>query len=66
MPVLAWSWDGKRCNFYCSLRSRDDGPDVSEIAKRFGGGGHEHAAGFRCSRLDAASDVFAEVVKASA
>ena len=30
-----------------SLRSTDDGPDVSEIAKQYGGGGHAHAAGFR-------------------
>jgi uncharacterized protein len=29
-----------------SLRSRDDRLDVSEIAKRFGGGGHRNAAGF--------------------
>jgi oligoribonuclease NrnB/cAMP/cGMP phosphodiesterase (DHH superfamily) len=30
-----------------SLRSRaPDGADVSEVAKRFGGGGHKHAAGF--------------------
>jgi oligoribonuclease NrnB/cAMP/cGMP phosphodiesterase (DHH superfamily) len=30
-----------------SLRSTDDGPDVSEIAKKYGGGGHPHASGFR-------------------
>lgn len=30
-----------------SLRSRENGLDVSEIAKQFGGGGHKHAAGFR-------------------
>lgn len=30
-----------------SLRSGDDGIDVSEIAKKFGGGGHYHAAGYR-------------------
>ena len=30
-----------------SLRSADDGMDVSEIAKQFGGGGHKHAAGFQ-------------------
>lgn len=30
-----------------SLRSKNDGPDVSEIAKLYGGGGHPHAAGFR-------------------
>lgn len=29
-----------------SLRSREDGVDVSEIAKSAGGGGHVHAAGF--------------------
>lgn len=32
-----------------SLRSTDDGPDVSEIAKRYGGGGHAHAAGFKAA-----------------
>jgi len=31
-----------------SLRSSPTGPDVSLIAKRFDGGGHAHAAGFRC------------------
>lgn len=30
-----------------SLRSQPNGPDVSEMAKEFGGGGHEHAAGFK-------------------
>lgn len=35
--------DGKR---QWSLRSRDGGVDVSEIAKRHGGGGHRNAAGF--------------------
>lgn len=35
--------DGKRV---FSLRSREDGIDVSEIAKQYGGGGHAHAAGF--------------------
>jgi nanoRNase/pAp phosphatase (c-di-AMP/oligoRNAs hydrolase) len=29
----------------CSLRSVD-GVDISDIAKRFGGGGHKNAAGF--------------------
>ncbi|MCK9513059.1 MAG: DHHA1 domain-containing protein [Pigmentiphaga sp.] len=51
LPVLGWSWDGERGNYYCSLRSREDGPDVSAIAREFGGGGHEHAAGFRCDRV---------------
>lgn len=30
-----------------SLRSTDDGLDVSEIAKAYGGGGHRNASGFR-------------------
>lgn len=36
------STDGRKF----SLRSKDTGMDVSEIAKRFGGGGHARAAGF--------------------
>lgn len=35
--------DGQR---QFSLRSSKGGLDVSEIAKRYGGGGHKHAAGF--------------------
>lgn len=41
----AYYYDGEG---YCfSLRSRDDGVDVSKIASCFGGGGHRNAAGFR-------------------
>lgn len=39
-------WDTPEGRVF-SLRSTDDGPDVSEIAKRYGGGGHRHASGFR-------------------
>lgn len=35
--------DGKR---QWSLRSRDGGVDVSEVAAKFGGGGHRNAAGY--------------------
>ena len=35
--------DGKR---QWSLRSTDEGVDVSEIAKVHGGGGHKNAAGY--------------------
>lgn len=42
--VIIWhDRDGRR---YYSLRSREDGPDVEAIARRYGGGGHTHAAGF--------------------
>jgi hypothetical protein len=45
-PFAACFWiDGKEIAF--SLRSAPDGLDVSEIAKRFGGGGHKHAAAFK-------------------
>lgn len=30
-----------------SLRSEDSRADASEVAKRYGGGGHRNAAGFR-------------------
>ncbi len=39
-------WDTPQGRVF-SLRSTDDGPDVSEIAKQYGGGGHAHASGFR-------------------
>ena len=39
-------WDTPEGRVF-SLRSTDDGPDVSEIAKQYGGGGHAHASGFR-------------------
>jgi len=35
-----------------SLRSREGGMDVSEVAKTYGGGGHKHAAGFRVKSLE--------------
>lgn len=44
------SADGRRIY---QLRSREGGVDVSEIAKRFGGGGHRNAAGFT---MDAGGD----------
>lgn len=37
--------------FQYSLRSRDGGVDVSEIAKKFGGGGHRNAAGFQLDHI---------------
>jgi len=42
---VTW-WEGKGGMWTCSLRSSRGGMDVNEIAKSFGGGGHEHAAGF--------------------
>ena len=50
-PFAACYWDTEKGRTY-SLRSADDGVDVSEIATRFGGGGHKHAAGFSISYDD--------------
>lgn len=44
-PFAACYWDTPSGRVF-SLRSADNGLDVSEIAKRYGGGGHRHAAGF--------------------
>ncbi len=41
--------DGKQV---WSLRSDPDGLNVSEIAKRLGGGGHKHAAGFEVDSME--------------
>lgn len=49
-PFAAAFWfDGKQWAF--SLRSREGGTDVSEVAQGFGGGGHKNAAGFCVKNL---------------
>ena len=51
-PFAATYFDTPTDRIY-SLRSREDGEDVSEIAKCFGGGGHKQAAGFKLNfKLD--------------
>lgn len=47
--AMAW-WQRADGLFQYSLRSRGD-LDVSALAKRHGGGGHQNAAGFQCARL---------------
>jgi nanoRNase/pAp phosphatase (c-di-AMP/oligoRNAs hydrolase) len=42
----AYYWDTPTGRVF-SLRSTDEGLDVSEIAKQYGGGGHRNASGFR-------------------
>lgn len=42
-------WDTQDTRVF-SLRSTEDGMDVSDIAKFYGGGGHKHAAGFSVPR----------------
>lgn len=45
-PFAACYWDTPDGRVF-SLRSREGGMDVSEIAKQYGGGGHKNASGFR-------------------
>lgn len=42
--VAAYSTDGKSVSY--SLRSEDSRVDVSEVARKYGGGGHRNASGF--------------------
>jgi len=47
--AAAYYYDGESYMF--SLRSKEDGDDVSVIAAKFGGGGHKNASGFRVTDL---------------
>lgn len=55
--VAAYCWNSKNQEWDLSFRSDKNGMnfDVSEIAKRFGGGGHRNAAGAKTKKLE---DVF--------
>jgi len=44
--ALIWHWDHESMQTKVSLRAFHDAVDVSEISKKFGGGGHKKAAGF--------------------
>lgn len=48
-PFAATYYDTEKHRVF-SLCSREDGVDVSEIAKKFNGGGHRNAAGFKVDR----------------
>ena len=50
LVAIGW-WQRKDGQFQYGLRSPKDGPDVSEIAKKYGGGGHQHASGFVLDRF---------------
>lgn len=50
-PFAAVYYQDANGDFVFSLRSF--GVDVSEVAKKYGGGGHKHAAGFRVKSLEA-------------
>lgn len=53
-PFAACYWDTPEGRVF-SLRSNDEGVDVSEVAKQYGGGGHRNASGFKVSFAAAAA-----------
>lgn len=44
--LIRWQPHKKRVKYYCRSRKTDDDVDLSKLVKKFGGGGHENAAGF--------------------
>lgn len=48
-PFAACYWDTAEGRVF-GLRAADEGVDVSEVAKQYGGGGHAKAAGFKVPR----------------
>lgn len=49
--MIAFCWNGSKSSWLVSLYTDKEEIDVSEIAKKFGGGGHKGAAGFSCDYL---------------
>ena len=45
--AMIWYWDHEAREAKVSLRAFHDAVDVSEVAKKYGGGGHKKAAGFQ-------------------
>jgi len=48
--AVIWFWDHDAQHTKVSLRAFHEAVDVSEISKRFGGGGHKKAAGFQLEK----------------
>jgi oligoribonuclease NrnB/cAMP/cGMP phosphodiesterase (DHH superfamily) len=47
--IALWSYTGDK--YLYSLRTKRTDVDLSEIAKKYGGGGHKQAAGFSCDTM---------------
>jgi oligoribonuclease NrnB/cAMP/cGMP phosphodiesterase (DHH superfamily) len=46
-PFVVTYSDGVDCRIFSLRSGKEGGTDVAALAERFGGGGHEHAAGFK-------------------
>ena len=56
--AMIWYYDHNDKDIKVSLRAFHDTTDVSEIAKKYGGGGHRKAAGFRLPSDAIVDDLF--------
>jgi len=56
--AMIWYWDHESKETKVSLRAFHDTVDVSEVAKRFGGGGHKQASGFQLPKNKHVEDLF--------
>ena len=56
--AMIWYWDHADKMTKVSLRAFHDTVDVSEIAKKYGGGGHKKAAGFQLPKNKHVEDLF--------
>ena len=58
--ALIWYYDHAVQECKVSLRAFHDNIDVSEVSKKFGGGGHKKAAGFTLKGKMVIDDIFDE------
>jgi len=56
--AMIWYYDHNDKDIKVSLRSFHESVDVSEVSKKFGGGGHKKAAGFRLPGNSIVDDLF--------
>ena len=56
--AMIWYWDHDAQHTKVSLRAFHEQVDVSEISKKFGGGGHKKAAGFQLPKKKHIEDLF--------
>ena len=56
--AMIWYWDHEAKETKVSLRAFHETVDVSEIAKKHGGGGHKKAAGFQLPKNKHVEDLF--------
>ena len=61
--AVIWYWDHDTYQVKVSLRAHHSDADVSEVAKKFGGGGHKLAAGFVLPRGVSIETIFDETTQ---